>query len=101
MGWLLAKVRAGGLGLVLVAVAVGLLTSAVTGDRGLVGIWELDREVSEAEQHNFELVQKISHIREEIHAIQFDDTTLERAARRQAHLVRPGEILYRLSPTNP
>lgn len=101
MGGGLDRTRAGGLGLVLGVVALALTASAVTGDRGLLGIWALDREVTDAERYNFELVQKISRIREEIHALQNDDATLERAARRQAHLVRPGETLYRLSPPNP
>ena len=101
IGNLLTKARDRGPGLLLGAVALALLLSALTGDRGLLGLWELDREVAEAERKNFELVQKISRVREESRAIQNDDATLERAARRQAHLVRPGEILYRLPPTNP
>lgn len=101
MSKLRGKAREGGLGLSLGCLALLLLASAVTGDQGLFGAWELEREVAEAEQMNFELVQKISEIREEIHAIENDDATLERVARRQAHLVRPGEILYRLDTTDP
>jgi len=101
MGKRLDKVRTGGLGLSLGVGALILLISAITGDQGLFGIWALGNEVAEAEQKNFDLVQKISGIREEIRAIENDDATLERAARRQAHLVRPGEILYRLDRPNP
>lgn len=82
-------------------VAAALVLSAATGERGLRGAWRLDQEVAAAKRKNFELVQKISAIRDEIRAIENDDGTLERVARRQAHLVRPGEILYRLSPPNP
>lgn len=95
------KTRSRGPTAVMGLVAAGLILSAVTGDQGLRGAWRLDREVAEAEQKNFELVQRISAIREEIRAIENDDETLERVARRQAHLVRPGEVLYRLSPANP
>lgn len=97
----LENLRTHGLGLALGVIALAMLASAVTGDRGLLGAWELRREVAEAEHENFELVQEITRIRQKIHAIESNDATLERAARRQAHLVRPGEILYRLPPANP
>lgn len=96
MDGLRTKARAGGFALPLCCLALLLLASAVTGEQGLFGAWELEREVADAERMNFELVQKISETREEIHAIENDDATLERVARRQAHLVRPGETLYRL-----
>lgn len=97
----LGRLRPCGLGLALGLVALALLVSALSGRRGLAGVWELDREVAMAERRNFKLVQDIARIREEIEALRNDDASLERAARRQAHLVRPGETLYRLSPVNP
>ena len=75
-----------------------LLASALAGAGGLAGVGSLGRELDAAERQNFELVQEIAQIRGKIEELRNNDETLERVARRQAHLVRPGETLYRLQP---
>ena len=94
----LDETRSNGLTILLGILAILLLASALAGAGGLAGVGSLGREVSAAEQQNFELVQETHQIREEIWALRNNDETLERVARRQAHLVRPGETLYRLRP---
>lgn len=93
--------KGSGVALGITALAAALLISALGSDRGLRGAWSTHREVVRAEQRNFELVQQIASLRSEILALREDDQTLEKVARRQAHLVRPGETLYRLPEVNP
>ena len=82
----------------LAGIGVLLLTSALAGERGLVRIALLRRELREASAHNFQLLQSIDRMRKRLEAIRTDDGALERLARRRLRLVRDGDTIYQLEP---
>lgn len=94
--WELA--RRSWLALALLAVAAVLLLSAAAGERGLTRVFQLEAELDQASDRNFRLVQQISSLRGDLEMTRSDDATLERLARRQLGMVRPGEMLYFVPP---
>ncbi len=54
--------------------------------------YTLARQAAHLEQHRQDLVEQNTHLREEIRRLQTDDRYIERLARQQLGLVRPGEI---------
>lgn len=83
--------------ILLVAIGLAMLASALTGNRGMVRIAALRSELAEANDQNFQLLQAISHLRTQLHRIRTDDLALERLARRRLSLVRDGETIYQLN----
>jgi cell division protein FtsB len=77
--------------------SIGLLLSAVAGERGLRRVFRLHADLRETSQQNFYLLQSIHALRHRVQAIRSDDAYLERVARRRLSLVRNGEVLYRLA----
>jgi cell division protein FtsB len=86
------------LALLLGGVAAVLLLSAVKGERGLARVLQLERELEQANDRNFHLVQEIDRMRRDLTMVRGDDGALERVARRHLGMVRPGEVLYRVRP---
>lgn len=60
--------------------------------------YTLARHAARLEQHKKELVEQNTRLREEIQKLQTDDRYLERLARQQLGLVRPGEIELLIVP---
>lgn len=79
----------------LVAVALFMLASAITGDRGLVRIHALREELREVDGHNFDLMQSANRLQSQLDRLE-TDAELERLARKQL-LVRDGETLYQFA----
>lgn len=86
------------LAVLLLSIALVLLISAAKGERGLERVYQLERDLEEAGERNFRLVQQIEQMRHRLHAVRTDDATLERLARRNLGMVRPGEVLYQVLP---
>ena len=80
--------------LLLAGAALGLFASGLGGYRGISGVVDLRRELSEIESQSFALLQQGHEARLRLDTIRHDDGELERVARQQLHLVRPGEVLY-------
>lgn len=80
--------------LLLAGAALGLFASGFGGYRGVSGVVELRRELSQIESQSFDLLQQGHEARRRLETIRHDDDELERVARQQLHLVRPGEVLY-------
>lgn len=80
-----------GLGLVLVALALGAL---VFGDHGLVEYRELRADLREEEEYAFELQQNNDENRRRVALLRSDVRYLENLARERLGLVRPDEIVY-------
>jgi len=65
------------------------------GERGLFHLWRLWGERRELSETNFLLQKENELLRERIYRLRHDDLYLEKIAREDLGLVRPGEIVYR------
>lgn len=65
------------------------------GERGALHLWRLLGEKAKLEERNFLLHKENESLRERIDRIRHDDAYLEKIAREELGLVRPGEIIYR------
>lgn len=68
------------------------------GERGIWHLWRLSREKRALDDRNFLLRRENDSLREKIERLRRDDAYLEKIAREELGLVRPGEIVYRFAP---
>lgn len=82
--------------LVVVGLAVGLgyLPLQVFGEKGLVQYRRLQRELSELKARNRRMGDQIHQMRIEVSRLRGDEATIERAARQDLGVVRPGELVF-------
>lgn len=71
----------------------------VLGERGVLHLWRLWEEKAKLDERNFLLQTENEILRERIHRLRHDDLYLEKIAREELGLVRPGEIVYRFAPS--
>jgi cell division protein FtsB len=64
------------------------------GDKGLLQVYRLRRELKEIERDNKELRQENDRLRAEIDNLKTDRKYIEELARRELGLVKKGEIIY-------
>jgi len=76
-----------------------LLLSLVTlvGDRGALHLWRLRGEKSRIDEQNYRMQRNNEVLRQKIARVKHDNHYLERLAREELNMVRPGEIVYRFS----
>lgn len=79
----------------LLLVSLSLFTTF--GERGLVHLWRLRAEQRKLDDSNFLLQKENEVLRERIHRLRHDNFYLEKIAREDLGLVRPGEIVYRFA----
>jgi cell division protein FtsB len=74
-----------------------LLLSLVTivGERGALHLWRLRGEKSRLDEQNYRLQKENESLRQRVNSIRNDDDYLEKLAREELNMVRPGEIVYR------
>jgi cell division protein FtsB len=77
---------------ILLAALVG---NAVLGDGGLIELAKLSAERRQLGEDVFELMRGNDDLRRKIRVLRDSPRSLERLARRELGLVRPGEIVYR------
>jgi cell division protein FtsB len=79
--------------------ALILVFSVVTaiGKHGALHLWRLRGEKDRLDEQNFRMQKETAILRERIYRIRNDDAFLEKLAREELNLVRPGEIVYRFS----
>ena len=82
---------------VLTALLVTLSVFTIFGERGGLHLWHLWQEKNRLEEKNFRLQTENEILRERVYRLRHDDRTLERIAREELNLVRPGEIIYRFA----
>jgi cell division protein FtsB len=77
--------------------ALMVLLSLVTivGERGALHLWRLRGEKSRLDEQNYRLQRENESLRRRVHGIRNDDDYLEKVAREELNLVRPGEVVYR------
>ena len=66
----------------------------VFGDKGLLQVYRLRRELREIERVNRELQQENERLRAEINNLRTNKKYIEELARRELGLVKKGEIVY-------
>ena len=65
------------------------------GDRGFIRLWRLWQEKKKLDHENFLLQRENEIFRDRAHRLRRDDLYLEKVAREELGLARPGEIVYR------
>lgn len=76
-----------------------LLTAV--GERGALHLWRLRAEKAKLDEENFRLQKENEGLRQRISKLRNDNFYLEKIAREELNLVRPGEIIYRFPPSEP
>lgn len=79
------------------ALLVTLSLFTTFGERGVLHLWRLLGEKRKLDESNFLLQKENEILRERIYRLRHDDRYLEKIAREDLGLVRPGEIIYRFA----
>lgn len=72
-----------------------ILFFTVFGERGLLRINDLKRELRQVEEKSAELQAANDKLRQEVALLHSDRSYLERIARKELGLVKPDEVIYR------
>ena len=72
-----------------------LLFYAFVGDRGAIHLWRLQGEKAKLDEQNYRLQKDNEALREKINRLRTDDFYLEKVAREELNMVRPGEVVFR------
>ena len=78
-----------------------LVLVTVVGERGALHLWRLRGEKAQLDAQNYRLQKINAELRQRISRIRNDDRYLEKLAREELHLVRPGEVVYRFPASDP
>lgn len=70
----------------------------IFGERGALHLWRLREDKRKLDENNFLLQKENETLRERTSRLHYDDRYLEKTAREELNLVRPGEIIYRFPP---
>jgi cell division protein FtsB len=75
------------------------LVSVVTiiGERGALHLWRLRSEKAQLDAENYRLQKENESLRQRVSRIRRDDYYLEKLAREELNMVRPGEVVYRFA----
>jgi cell division protein FtsB len=74
---------------------VSLSLVTIVGERGVLYLWRLHGEKNRLDAQNFRLQRENETLRQRIFRIRNDDDFLEKLAREELNMVRPGEFVYR------
>jgi cell division protein FtsB len=69
------------------------------GERGVLHLWRLRGEKVQLDEENYRLQTENKDLRQRISKLRNDNFYLEKMAREELNLVRPGEIIYRFAPS--
>lgn len=83
------------------ALLVALSLFTAFGERGLLHLWHLWGEQRKLDETNFLMQKENEALRERIYRLRHDDLYLEKIAREDLGLVRPGEMIYRFTSSEP
>jgi cell division protein FtsB len=74
---------------------LGLSVVTIVGERGALHFLRLRQQKMRLDEQNFRLQKENEALRQQISRIRHDDYYLEKLAREELNMVRPGEIIYR------
>ena len=80
----------------LVLLCVALLVHELFGQHGFLAMRRQQREVRMLQEQLQQLQQKNMELEKQINALRSDPKAIERVAREQMRMARPGEIIYTL-----
>jgi cell division protein FtsB len=72
-----------------------LIMFTIIGERGAVHLWRLRGEKSRIDEQNYRLQKENEFLRQRVSRIRQDNHYLEKLAREELNMVRPGEVIYR------
>jgi cell division protein FtsB len=67
----------------------------IVGERGALHLWRLRGEKSRLDEQNYLLQKENELLRQRVYRLRNDDDYLEKVAREELNLARPGEVVYR------
>jgi cell division protein FtsB len=73
----------------------------ILGERGAIHLWRLRGEKIKMDEQNYRLHNENEALRQRITRLRSDDSYLEKIAREELNLVRPGEVIYRFPSSQP
>lgn len=73
----------------------------ILGERGAIHLWRLRGEKAKMDEQNYRLHKENEALRQRITRLRSDDSYLEKIAREELNLVRPGEVVYRFPSSQP
>lgn len=85
--------------LLLIAIATPLVGYLLFGSRGIIQRLHLEHQKVEMEQRIHDAEADADRLKKESKALDNDRAAIERVAREKHGMVRPGETVYRTSPT--
>jgi cell division protein FtsB len=85
----------------LVALILVLSAYSVVGERGAFHLWRLRAEKITLDEQNYRTQRENEALRQRIARLRHDDSYLEKIAREELNLVRPGEVIYRFASSDP
>jgi cell division protein FtsB len=87
--------------LALILVCVALIVHEVFGEHGLLALRQQRKEYESLQREIQQLQQENQKLEQQIKALKSDPKAIEKLAREQMHLTRPGEIIYSLPEKDP
>jgi cell division protein FtsB len=78
-----------------------LAVVTVVGERGAIHLWRLRGEKNSIDEQNYRLQKENEALRQRVSRIRNDNHYLEKLAREELNLVRPGELIYRFPNSKP
>ena len=78
---------------------LSLCVLTAIGERGVLHLWRLTGEKARLDEENYRLQKENEGLRQRISKLRNDNFYLEKMAREELNLVRPGEIIYRFAPS--
>jgi cell division protein FtsB len=80
-------------------IGAAILYLMITGNRGLWRLYQLQKEKQTLNTQIRQLQADITRYQEEVSAVDKNPAILEKQAREELNLVRPGEMIYKFSET--
>jgi cell division protein FtsB len=87
--------------LVLLLIAIAMIVHEIFGQNGYLALRRQQKELQTLQQQIQQLQQENEQLDKQIKALKSDPAAVERFAREQMHLAKPGETIYTLPNTNP
>ena len=72
----------------------GMMALAIHGDKGFLAMWEKQHELARLESETADIKSVNAKLRQEIWRLRNDLEYIEKIAREELRLVRPGEVVF-------